>query len=67
MRKIVLAFAVAGLTLAAVPVSQAAPIAPLGSGLSTDHSGVVTQVYWRRWHHRYCWRGRYGRLHCRYR
>jgi photosystem II stability/assembly factor-like uncharacterized protein len=62
MRKIVLALAVAALTLAAVPASQAAPIAPLGSVVATDHSSTVTKVWWH--HHRHCWRGRYGRLHC---
>jgi hypothetical protein len=64
MRRIVLAFAVAALTLAAVPASQAAPIAPLASGVAADHSSAVTKVWWR--HHRHCWRGRYGHLHCRY-
>jgi hypothetical protein len=53
--------------LAAVPASQAAPIAPIGSGVATDHSGVVTKAWWRRgWHHRHCWRGPYGHWHCRY-
>jgi hypothetical protein len=40
--------------------SQAAPIAPL-SGVTTD-SGQLTKVYWH--HHRHCWRGPYGHLHC---
>jgi hypothetical protein len=67
MKKTLLAFAVVALALAAVPASQAAPIAPIASGVANDHSGVVTKVWWRRgWHHRHCWRGAYGRWHCRY-
>jgi hypothetical protein len=62
MKRTVFAFVVAGLALAAVPASQAAPIAPLGSGVTTGTSNV-TQVWWR--HHRHCWRGRYH-WHCRY-
>ncbi len=67
MRKTILAFAVAMLTLAAAPISQAAPIAPLPPGASTAHSNVVQAYYWRghRWGHRRCWRS-YGRYHCRY-
>jgi hypothetical protein len=67
MRKTLLAFAVATLTLAAVPASQAAPIAPLPAGASTVHA---TQVQWRwhgrRWAHRRCWRGPGGIWRCRY-
>jgi hypothetical protein len=62
MKRTVFAFAVAALALAAMPVSQAAPIAPLGSGVTTSGSNV-TQVWWH--HHRHCWRGRYH-WHCRY-
>jgi len=60
MKTSVLAFAIAALALVAVPASQAAPIAPIGSGVTTDHN--VTKVWWR-YHHRHCWRGRY-RWHC---
>jgi hypothetical protein len=60
MKSTVFAFVVAALALAAVPASQAAPIAPLGSGVTTNNN--VTQVWWH--HHRHCWRGRYGHLHC---
>jgi hypothetical protein len=43
-------------------VAQAAPIAPLSSGVTTDH-GNLTQVRW--FHrHRHCWRGRWGHRHC---
>jgi len=68
MRKTILVFAVAMLAFAAVPVSQAAPIAPLPAGASTAHSNVVQAYYWRghRWGHRRCWRGAYGRYHRRY-
>jgi hypothetical protein len=61
------------LTLAASGPSQAAPIAPL-SAITVDQSNV-TPVYWhhRHWyhhgwyrHHRHCWRGRWGRVHCRW-
>jgi|HubBroStandDraft_3_1064219.scaffolds.fasta_scaffold144348_3 hypothetical protein len=62
MRRTVFAFVVAGLALAAVPASQAAPIAPLGSGVTTGSN--VTQVWWR--HHHHCWIGRYGHRHCRW-
>jgi hypothetical protein len=54
--------------------SQAAPIAPLSGAVAADQSNV-TPVYWyhRHWyrhgwyrHHRHCWRGRWGRVHCRW-
>lgn len=65
MTRTIFAMAVAGLVFAAVTgSSQAAPVAPLPSGV-TATDGTVTQVRW--WHrgwHRHCWRGRYGRLHC---
>jgi hypothetical protein len=54
------AMTVAGLLFAAVSgTSQAAPIAPLPSGVTKD-SGGLTQVYYRR----HCWVGRYGHMHC---
>jgi hypothetical protein len=53
--------AVAGLLFAAVSgTSQAAPIAPLPSGVTKD-SGGLTQVWY---HHRHCWIGRWGHRHC---
>ncbi len=71
----VFAMAVATLLMLAVSgTSQAAPIAPLGGAVSADQSNV-TPVYWyhhhwyhHRWyrHHRHCWRGYYGRVHCRW-
>jgi hypothetical protein len=61
MTRTIFAMAVAGLIFAAVSgTSQAAPIAPLPAGAAADHGGV-TQVYW---HHRHCWRGRWGHVHC---
>jgi hypothetical protein len=71
MKQIVIAGAVAALTLVAVPVAQAAPMAPLpSSSVTTVGHGNLVQVQWwwhnRRWGHRRCWRGRFGRLHCRY-
>jgi hypothetical protein len=63
MTRTIFAMAVAGLLFAAVSgTSQAAPIAPL-SGAANDHGGL-TQVYWH--HHRHCWVGRYGHMHCGY-
>jgi len=62
MKKTLFAISAAALLSAAfLTTSQAAPIAPLSGVTSTD-SGQVTKVYWR--HHRHCWRGRWGRLHC---
>jgi len=64
----------ATLMLAVSGASQAAPIAPLSAAVSADQSNV-TPVYWyhHRWYHhrwyryhRRCWRGYYGRLHCRW-
>ena len=47
MIRTVFAMAVAAFLLAvASGTSQAAPIAPLGAAVTTDHAGV-TQVYWR--------------------
>ena len=67
MTRIVFAMAVATLLLFAVSgTSQAAPIAPPTGAISGDN-GAVTQVRW--WHghgHRHCWRGRWGRVHCRW-
>jgi hypothetical protein len=68
-----IAFAVAIATLAlttASEISQAAPIAPLPTGVASEAaSGNVTQVWcgwrcrhWHRWHHR-CW-WRHGYRHC---
>ncbi len=65
MTRFMFAIAVAGLVFAALPAtSQAAPIAPMSSAVTADHSAQITQVrWWRRWH-RHCWRGRWGRVHC---
>jgi hypothetical protein len=60
------AFAIvaAALIFAAVTgTSRAAPIAPL-TGVSAAETGSLTQVRW--YHHRHCWRGRWGHLHCRW-
>jgi hypothetical protein len=66
MRRTVLAFAVAALTLAAVPASQAAPIAPPVAGVAADH-GNLTQVRWGwhggwhgGWHRGWGWHGGWG-------
>jgi Spy/CpxP family protein refolding chaperone len=57
MKRTLCAFAVAALTLAAVSVSQAAPVAPLPAGVAAQH-GNLTHVRWRCWwgphHHRHC-------------
>jgi hypothetical protein len=59
MIRTIFAIAVAGLLVAAVSgTSQAAAIAPL-PGVAAAKTGQATQV-------RYCWRGYYGRLHCRW-
>jgi hypothetical protein len=61
MTKTIFAMAVAGLIFVAVSgTSQAAPIAPL-AGVTSNDASHVTQVRW--WHHRHCWRGRWG-WHC---
>ena len=80
MTRTVFAVAVVTLLMSAVSgTSQAAPIAPLNGVVTADQNNV-TPVYWhhhrwyhRRWyrhrwyrHHRHCWRGYYGRLHCRW-
>ena len=63
MLRTMFAMTVAGLLFAAVSgTSQAAPIAPLPSGVTKD-SGGLTQVYYR---HRHCFVGRYGHVHCGY-
>jgi hypothetical protein len=75
MTRTVFAMAVAApLVLAVSGGLQAAPIAPLSGAITADQSNV-TPVYWyhrhwyhHRWyrHHRHCWRGYYGRVHCRW-
>jgi hypothetical protein len=69
MTRIVFAMAVATLLMFAVSgTSQAAPIAPptgvISSEMSSDNG--VTQVRWWHGHRRHCWRGRWGRVHCRW-
>lgn len=72
MTRTVFAMAAAALlTLVVSGTSQAAPIAPVGSAVTAQSD--VTPVYWygHRWYHRgwygrRCWRGYYGRLHCRW-
>ena len=61
MKRTIFAFAVAAVTLAAVAVTQAAPIAPLPAGVASGQSNL-TQVWWR-YHHHHCW-WRYGYRHC---
>jgi hypothetical protein len=61
MKRTIFAFTVAALTLAAVSVSQAAPVAPLPTGVAASHSNL-TQVWWHHWHH-HCW-WRHGYRHC---
>jgi hypothetical protein len=65
MIRTVFAIAAAALAMTAVSgASQAAPIAPLAEGVAADSShGHVTQA-WYYYHHRHCWRGRWGRVHC---
>jgi hypothetical protein len=65
MTRTVFSMAVAALmTLAVSATSQAAPIAPL-TGVTAADQTAATQVRW--WHHhRHCWRGRWGRVHCRW-
>jgi hypothetical protein len=67
MIRTVFAMAFATLIFAAVSgTSQAAPIAPLPTGVAADSShGNVTNVWYYYRHHRHCWRGRYGYVHCR--
>ena len=70
MTRTVFAVAVAAMLMSPVSgASQAAPIAPLIGAVTADQSNV-TPVYWyhHRWyrHHRHCWRGYYGRVHCRW-
>jgi len=63
MLRTVFAMAVVAMCFAAVPgTSQASPIAPLPPGVTATDHGNVTHVWWH--HHRHCWRGRWGRLHC---
>ncbi len=76
MIRTVFAMAVAALLLAAVSgTSQAAPIAPLPAGVAAADHAAVTHVWWYHrhyWYHpyyhhyRHCWRGRYGRVYCRW-
>jgi hypothetical protein len=61
MSRTVFAVAAAGLIVAAVSgTAQSAPLAPLAPGLAAHLTDDLTEVVWR-----HCWRGRWGRLHCR--
>jgi hypothetical protein len=66
MKRTVFALAVAAVTLAAVTVSQAAPIAPLPAGTAADQGNLTHVQYmwhghswahcgWWHGHHRHCW------------
>ena len=70
MKKTVFALAVAAFALAAVPASQAAPVAPLPAGVAAANGNVVHVQFWwwhhRHWLHRRCGRDRWGRPHCRF-
>jgi hypothetical protein len=60
MLRTTFAIAVAGVIFAATSsITQAAPLAPLPTGIMADLN-IVTDVAWRR-----CWRDRWGRMHCR--
>lgn len=64
MMRTMVAMAAAALLMTVIATtSQAAPIAPLPSGITTAQ-GNLTQVYWHYHWHRHCWRGRHGYLHC---
>lgn len=66
MTRTVFAMAVTALIALAVSgTSQAAPIAPL-TGVTAADQTAATQVRWWHHHHRHCWRGYNGRVHCRW-
>ena len=63
MIKTLFAMAVAVLVFAAVSgTAQAAPMAPLPAPVAASDHAQVTHVWW--YHHRHCWRGRWGHIHC---
>jgi hypothetical protein len=69
-RSLALAVIVGGAlwAMAPAPASAMIPAAPIVDQNVTP-SGITEARYYRRYyrhHHRHCWRGRYGRLHCRY-
>src|SRR6476660_3014249 len=60
MLRTTFAIAVAGLIFVATSATtQAAPVAPLPTGIMADFN-LLTDASWRR-----CWRDRWGRTHCR--
>jgi hypothetical protein len=63
MKRTAFAFAVAVLTLASVSISQAAPIAPLPSGIATDAGQLMQVRWWGHWHGHW---GHWGYWHCRH-
>ncbi len=58
--------ALAGATLLASAFAAPAAAMPLPApGIGHEIGAPVQQVWWRRWHHhRHCWRGPRGHLHC---
>jgi hypothetical protein len=67
MKKTVFAIVLAALACTAVAgTSQAAPIAPLPAGVAADadHGNVTKAWYYHYYHHRHCWVGRWGHVHC---
>ena len=75
MTRTVFAMVVAAMLMLVISdASRAALIVPLSVAVTADQSNV-TPVYWyhhhwyhHHWyrHHRDCWRGYYGRVHCRW-
>jgi hypothetical protein len=65
MRSIVIAAVMAlGIGLVGVQASSAAPANGLAIGKAAAAGHVTEQAHWRYHHHRHCWVGRHGRLHC---
>jgi hypothetical protein len=61
----VVALMALGLAFTGTSPASAAPLNGSAIGHAAGRNQVVDQVHWRRHHHhRHCWVGRYGRLHC---
>jgi hypothetical protein len=59
----VVALMALGLAFAGTSPASAAPLNGSAIGHAATLNQVVDQVHWRR-HHRHCWVGWRGRLHC---
>jgi len=56
--------ALAGAAMLAISASSASAFTLSSPSLEQPMAASNIDHVWWRWHHRHCWRGRWGHLHC---